>query len=81
MTTKIVMYTKNDCPNCKRAKFMLQYCPIEVELIERNIEEFEGHKTELEFVLESTTLPTFYFENGTIVRGFEEGKIMNELGL
>lgn len=32
MTTKIVIYTGNSCPKCKRAKEMLGNCPVEVIL-------------------------------------------------
>ncbi|WP_410805413.1 glutaredoxin domain-containing protein, partial [Paraburkholderia sp. SIMBA_053] len=35
------MFTKNDCPNCKRAKHFLGFAPVEIELEERNIEENE----------------------------------------
>ncbi|PEI73860.1 glutaredoxin domain-containing protein [Bacillus toyonensis] len=80
MATKIVMFTKNDCPNCKRAKHFLGFAPVEIELEERNIEENEIYKVEAED-LGLMSLPAFKFENGNIVRGFEEGKIMNELGL
>ncbi|MFP3415046.1 glutaredoxin domain-containing protein [Bacillus sp. SIMBA_074] len=80
MATKIIMFTKNDCPNCKRAKHFLGFAPVEIELEERNIEENEIYKVEAED-LGLMSLPAFKFENGNIVRGFEEGKIMNELGL
>ncbi|MEK4581835.1 glutaredoxin family protein [Bacillus sp. FSL R12-0074] len=80
MATKIIMYTKTDCPNCKRAKHFLGFAPVEIELEERNIEENDIYKAEAEG-LGIMSLPAFKFENGTIVRGFEEGKIMNELGL
>ncbi|MGM2834176.1 glutaredoxin domain-containing protein, partial [Bacillus cereus group sp. Bce025] len=25
------MFTKNNCGDCKRAKFMLEHCPVDVE--------------------------------------------------
>lgn len=81
MTIKITMYTKNDCPNCKRAKFMFEACPVDVEIIEKNIDEQPCAYETLVEVHESTTLPTFVFENGAVVRGFYEGEIMRELGL
>lgn len=80
MATKIVMFTKNDCPNCKRAKHFLGFAPVEIDLEERNIEENEIYKIEAD-ELGLMSLPAFKFEDGTIVRGFEEGKIMNKLGL
>ena len=82
MATKIVMYTKNDCPNCKRAKFMFEACPVEVEIIEINVD----NSSDTDKVYENLksngihSLPAFKFENGNIVVGFEEGKIMKELG-
>lgn len=84
---KIVMYTKNNCPNCNRAKFMLSCAPIDVEVIERNIDEDENAKVECVDILESKTLPTLIFDSGKdnqrVYRGWEEhfGKIQEELGI
>lgn len=78
---KITMYTQTECPNCKRAKFMFKYCPVVITLIEKNIEKNKEWKRELEQDVQSYTLPTFVFENGTVIRGFNEGQIRNELGL
>ncbi|MGP2423630.1 glutaredoxin family protein [Bacillus sp. FH] len=87
MATKLIMYTGDNCSKCKRAKEMLQNCPVEVELIERNVDQDEYQKTFLVNELESNTLPTFVLRDGTgglkILRGFDEniGKIMEHLGL
>lgn len=85
MATKIIVYTKNACPNCMRAKFMLQNCPVDVELVEINIDEVECNSKELYIEHLKTqrimSMPSFVFEDGDIVVGFEEGKIMNKLGL
>ncbi|WP_305928109.1 glutaredoxin family protein [Bacillus mycoides] len=88
MATKIVMYTGLNCSKCKRAKEMLKNCPVEVELIERNVDEDEKYKIHLISALESNTLPTFVIptkegEEEKIFRGFDEniGKIMEVLGL
>ncbi|MGU3372660.1 glutaredoxin family protein [Bacillus mycoides] len=80
MATKIIVYTKNDCPNCKRAKFMLNHCPVDVDIEEINVDRDENkHHVERIGLM---TLPTFEFEDtGNIIHGFDEGKIMNELGL
>ncbi|AFQ14648.1 hypothetical protein P9133_31940 [Bacillus thuringiensis] len=50
--------------------------------------DFGGHKSKdfnaqdyLTDVLESMSTPTFEFESGRIVRGFEMGEIAEELGL
>ncbi|HDR7242571.1 TPA: glutaredoxin family protein [Bacillus mobilis] len=81
MATKIVVYTKNNCGDCKRAKFMFEACPIDVGLIEKNVDESEVFMDELNILYSSYTLPTFVFEDGEVIRGFHEGKIMNKLGL
>lgn len=58
---KIIMFTKDKCPNCERAKFMLNYSPVPVELEIRNIEsgrDAEKYNTQLTEVIKSRTLPT-----------------------
>lgn len=79
---KIEMYKGNNCPKCKRAKAMLENCPVDVELKEINVDENEGYRVHLNGVLQSNTLPTFVIE-GKVYRGFDEniGKIMEHLGL
>ncbi|QWI52493.1 glutaredoxin family protein [Bacillus mycoides] len=87
MATKIVIYTGNSCPKCKRAKEMLENCPVEVEIIERNIDESEDARDYLVSIIESNTLPTLVFvennEDKHTFRGFDEniGEIMEALGL
>ncbi|WP_259418300.1 glutaredoxin family protein [Bacillus toyonensis] len=94
MATKIVMYTGNTCGKCKRAKAMLESCPVDVEIIERNVDETPGLKLYMENILDSKTLPTFTYETIVqeygenkikinVLRGFDEniGKIMEVLGL
>lgn len=78
---KIVMYTKNNCPNCKRAEFMFSACPVEIELEKRNVEVINEYMEELK-ELGSITLPTLII-NENVYIGFEEnlGKIQEELGL
>ncbi|HDR7640763.1 glutaredoxin family protein [Bacillus wiedmannii] len=79
MATKITMFTKNDCGDCKRAKFMLAHCPVDVEIEEINVElEENQHHIEQQGLM---TLPAFLMEDGNIIHGFHEGKIMNILGL
>ena len=84
---KVKMFTKNDCPNCKVAKQQLSYVPVPLEIEEVNIETdialIEGLSPAdyLSDHLESMSVPTFEFESGKIVRGFEMGEIMEELGL
>lgn len=58
---KVIMYTKDKCPNCERAKFMFNCSPIPVEVEIRNIEsgkEAEKYNNQLTEVIKSRTLPT-----------------------
>jgi len=75
------MYTKDDCPNCMRAKMLFLHCPVYVEVVEKNIDRNEEYKKQLEFNHGSYIVPTFVFGNGHVERGFNEGKIMEVLGL
>lgn len=89
---KIKMFTKTVCPTCKVAKQQLSFLPVPVEIEEINIEtdepfvDFEGNLIELkvEYMtekLDSMSTPTFEFEDGSVVRGFEMGQLMEKLGL
>jgi len=87
---KIKMFTKTVCPTCKVAKQQLSYLPVPVEIEEINIETdkvFVGTPHEqdaqsyLVDCLDSMSTPTFLFEDGSVVRGYEEGKIRTKLGL
>jgi len=89
---KIKMFTKTICGSCKVAKQQLSFLPVPVEIEEINIEtddpfyDFEGNRIELkvEYLqekLDSMSTPTFEFEDGSVVRGFEMGQIMEKLGL
>lgn len=84
MATKIIIYTGNSCPKCKRAKEMLNNLPLghEVELIERNVDEDKNNLHVLQAVYKSSSLPTFIIEGKPYI-GFDEniGKIMGHLGL
>lgn len=87
---KVKMFTKTVCPTCKVAKQQLSFLPVPVEIEEINIESdiivlSDGTecdpKVYLENHLESMSTPTFEFESGRIVRGYNEGEIREELGL
>ncbi|MGY0013343.1 glutaredoxin family protein [Bacillus anthracis] len=89
---KIKMFTKTICGSCKTAKQKLSFLPVPVEIEEINIEtdepfyDFEGNLVELkvEYMtekLDSMSTPTFEFEDGSVVRGFEMGLIMEKVGL
>ncbi|AOZ62213.1 NrdH-redoxin family protein [Bacillus phage QCM11] len=77
----IIMYTKNNCPNCMRAEFMFSACPTTVNIEKRNVETESKFMEELK-ELESNTLPTIVIGKN-VYRGFEEnlGKLQEELGL
>lgn len=77
----IIMYTKNNCPNCMRAEFMFSACPTPVNIEKRNVETESKFMEELK-ELESNTLPTIVIDNN-VFRGFEEnlGKLQEVLGL
>ncbi|ANT41158.1 glutaredoxin [Bacillus phage KonjoTrouble] len=90
----IIMYTKNNCPNCMRAEFMFSACPTPVNIEKRNVDENESHKSYLTEVFDSNTLPTFVYESDVlefgewkkkinVLRGFDEnlGKLQEVLGL
>lgn len=78
---RIIMYTKNNCPNCMRAEFMFSACPTPVHIEKRNVETESKFMEELK-ELESNTLPTIVIGKN-VYRGFEEnlGKLQEELGL
>ena len=87
---KIKMFTKTVCPTCKIAKQQLSFLPVPVEIEEINIDsdyafDSKGEQFPADVYLteklESMSTPTFEFESGRIVRGFEIGEIMEELGL
>ncbi|MBK5492579.1 glutaredoxin family protein [Bacillus sp. TH13] len=89
---KVKMFTKTVCPTCKIAKQQLSFLPVDVDIEEINIEDdsyvfkdFKGviHDPTyyLEAHLNSMSTPTFEFESGRIVRGYNEGEIREELGL
>lgn len=86
---KIKMFTKTVCPTCKVAKQQLSFLPVPAEINEINIETdyvpYKGDMIDasvyLTEILDSMSTPTFEFEDGSVVRGFEIGQIMEKLGL
>lgn len=94
---KIIMYTKDKCPNCERAKFMLNYSPVPVDLEIRNIESGRDAEKNYEFLtktMRSNTVPSFlipdahgsyHVEDGVYegYHGFDEnlGRLQEVLGL
>jgi len=76
---EIVMFTKNDCPNCRRADMLFEYCPVDINITKKNIDEHPKIKKMLDDK-GIMSLPSFVI-NGNWIEGFNEGKIKEELGL
>ena len=92
---EVVMFTKDNCPNCERAKMLFEYCPVEIKLIKFNISPLGNGQSridengdsyssyEVQEVLKNNdimSVPSFKI-NGEWIEGFNEGKIKEELGL
>lgn len=86
---KIKMFTKTVCPTCKIAKQQLSFLPVPVEIEEINIDTDDvivngNMLSAVDYLtekLESMSTPTFEFEDGHVIRGFEMGQLMEKLGL
>ncbi|QEL88460.1 glutaredoxin family protein [Bacillus mycoides] len=78
MATKIIVYTKNNCPNCMHVKFGLEATGLNFEV--RNIEENEEFRKEFDTYGYSAA-PVTVFPNGKVLAGFEFGEFATELGL
>lgn len=80
MTNKIIVYTKNNCPNCNQLKWALDAAPIDTEYETRNIDESAEHRKEFDQYGYSSA-PVTVFPNGTVLVGFEFSEFARELGL
>ncbi|MGI8362715.1 glutaredoxin family protein [Bacillus cereus] len=88
---KVKMFTKTICPTCKVAKQQLSFLPVDVDIEEINIDtdsfvdefgaRWKNSQDYLTDVLDSMSTPTFEFESGRVIRGYNEGEIREELGL
>lgn len=86
---KIKMFTKTVCPTCKVAKQQLSFLPVPVEIEEINIDTDDiivngNMLSAVDYLtekLDSMSTPTFEFEDGHVIRGFEMGQLMEALGL
>jgi len=76
---EIVMFTKNDCPNCRRADMLFEYCPVDISILKKNVDKSETFAKELK-EKDIMSVPSFVI-NGKWIEGFNEGKIKEELGL
>ncbi|MED1436927.1 MULTISPECIES: glutaredoxin family protein [Bacillus] len=77
MATKIIVYTKHNCPNCMHVKFGLEAAEVEYEA--RNIEEKEEYRKEFDTYGYSAA-PVTVFPNGRVLAGFERKEFEDELG-
>lgn len=81
---KVIVYTKNRCPECEKVKFNLGYLPQEVldkHTIEyRNIDENTEYHDEL-VSLGYQSVPVTIVEGHEPIVGFEFGQIQEALDL
>jgi len=79
---EVIMYTKNECPNCARAEMLFNFCPVEISVEKRNIEDpKEGAKHLAEIKgKDIMSVPSFVID-GQWIEGFNEGKVKGALGL
>lgn len=75
---KVIVYTKNSCPNCDQVKWALGAAQVEYET--RNIEENEEYA---QWLADKNymSVPVTVFPNGKELVGFEFGEFAAELGL
>lgn len=75
---KVIVYTKNSCPNCDQVKWALNAAEVEYET--RNIEE---NKEYVEWLADKNymSVPVTVFPSGKELVGFEFGEFAAELGL
>lgn len=78
MENKIIVYTKNACPNCTQVKFGLEATGLNFEV--RNIDENEEYRKEFD-AYGYNAAPVTVFPNGKVLVGFEFGEFATELGL
>lgn len=81
---QVIIYTKNDCPECEKVKFNLQWIPQEVkdthDIVYLNIDEDEGDLGNL-VSLGYSSVPVTIVEGHKPIVGFEMGEIQTALGL
>ncbi|MHA4169977.1 glutaredoxin family protein [Bacillus cereus] len=84
---KVIIYTKNRCPECEKVKFNLQWLPQEVKNTHtfeyRNIEDekYGGEYTSELVKAGYQSVPVTIVEGREPIVGFEFGQIQEALGL
>ncbi|PEM30144.1 glutaredoxin family protein [Bacillus wiedmannii] len=81
---KVIVYTKNRCPECEKVKFNLGYLPQEV--LESHTIEYRNIETHPTAAIDLTrmgyqSVPVTIVEGHEPIVGFEFGQIQNALGL
>lgn len=82
---QVIVYTKNNCPECEKLKFNLGYLPKEVmedfTIEYRNIDESETHANDF-IVLGYSSVPlTFVEDEENPVVGFNMGELQRAFGI
>ncbi|MCC2383533.1 glutaredoxin family protein [Bacillus cereus] len=74
----VIVYTKNECPNCKHVLFALNAAGVTYET--RNIDEDPSHAA---WMADKgyMSAPVTVFPSGKELVGFDMGEFANELGL
>lgn len=76
MQEKIIIYSKNNCPNCNLVKWGLD--AEELKYDERNIDTNPQWKAEFDTYGYSSA-PLTIFPDGTKIAGFEHGKLSDAI--
>ncbi|WP_144585557.1 glutaredoxin family protein [Bacillus cereus] len=82
----VIVYTKNNCPECEKVKFNLQWLPPEVKESHtfeyRNIDENKTHAEDLDDMGYSSVPVTFIEgEEEERVVGFQMGELQDLFGI
>ena len=82
---KVIVYTKNNCPECEKLKFNLGYLPQEVKDTHnfeyRNIDENDEYNDTLIHLGYSSVPVTFVEGTGAPVVGFNMGILQDAFGM
>lgn len=77
---KVIVYTKNSCPECEKMKENLWHLPVPIEVDFRNIQEDSKFFDEL-VELGYQSVPVTIVEGHKPIVGFEIGELQNAFGL
>lgn len=73
---KIIVYSKNDCPNCNTVKWGLDAEGLKID--ERNIDKDPKWKAEFD-AYGYASAPLTIFPDGTKIPGFDHGKLSDAI--